>query len=245
MAKNEKNGAIKQAINKELRRIRQFVNRAKKRGYVFPENIIPQKPKNPTKKTLARYISLTPEKLYQKAKYIRPSGEVVSGKRGRELERIQTAKKAAQTRKARAKQGVGKSKGVTVPKNLPRATDVVLQNVLGELSRWTPLTSWTDFFKGVKEHDKNVLDRMVHGAISSEGKDVVAARLEAHAVEVNELLNEILYGSGGGDAKEGGTGRSQINLDLVRFSAILMGRALTKQESIDLTDLSESEFEVD
>lgn len=92
-----------QAYKKQVRRIKQFIRRAEKRGYQFSENVIPQQPKRITKKSVERLRKLTPEQLYKKAEYGGQAtyGEVVTGTKGRELERKQSARKAVETRKAR------------------------------------------------------------------------------------------------------------------------------------------------
>lgn len=86
--------------NKQLRRIKQFITRAEKRGYQFAPNTIPQKPKNVTKASVRKLARLTPERLYQKAVYGGEAtyGEIVSGTEGIKAERSARAKKAAQTR---------------------------------------------------------------------------------------------------------------------------------------------------
>ena len=42
-----------QAWEKELKRLQQFIRRAKKRGYTFSEDVIPETPKRITKKQLS------------------------------------------------------------------------------------------------------------------------------------------------------------------------------------------------
>ena len=58
-------------------------------------------------------------------------------------------------------------------------------------------------------------------------------------MEANTLVQEILYGSGDreGNFKDG---RTQVNFDLARFSAIIMGRPLTVDESKDLAEIAEN-----
>ena len=42
-----------QAWKKELKRLQQFIRKAKKRGYTFPDDVIPETPKRITKKQLS------------------------------------------------------------------------------------------------------------------------------------------------------------------------------------------------
>ena len=87
------------SYNAQVRRITQFVRRAEKRGYVFNQNVVPQKPKKITKASVRRLEKITPTKLYKKAEYVNyETGEVISGTKARKIERQRTAYKSAQTR---------------------------------------------------------------------------------------------------------------------------------------------------
>lgn len=96
MNKNE----IYREYRKQRKRIQSFIRRAEKRGFVF-ENPLPPIPKKITEASIRRLSKLTPKALYKKAKYAseETSGEIVSGTKGRNIERRRAAKKAAKTRK--------------------------------------------------------------------------------------------------------------------------------------------------
>lgn len=104
--KTVKKQSAKQAINKayakERNRIRSFVRRAEKRGYSFPDSLIPSIPKRKTEASIRRLKKLTKDVMYSKATYGGKAtfGEIVSGKEGLKLERQLRAKKASETRKA-------------------------------------------------------------------------------------------------------------------------------------------------
>lgn len=91
------------AYAKQVKRIKQFISRAEKRGYQFSENVLPQKPKRITQASIRKLAQLTPEKMYQKAVYGGEitGGEIVKGTEGIKLERKVRALKAVQTRKYR------------------------------------------------------------------------------------------------------------------------------------------------
>lgn len=97
-----KQQAINKAYAKERNRIKSFLRRASKRGYQFPENIIPAIPKHKTEASIRKLKRLTKNVLYEKAIYGGSAsyGEVVSGKEGLKLEREARAKRARETRKA-------------------------------------------------------------------------------------------------------------------------------------------------
>lgn len=217
--------ATQKAYSKERKRINQFIRRATKRGYVFPENVVPAKPQTISEGSVKALQRITTDSLYRKATYIdSSSGKKVPGVIGRKYERSRASKKAAATRAG---------KGI-IADPIPDFSKLVLANVREEIDRWSPYPNWTPYFTQLKENDKNIVASALDGAIAQDGEKAVALRLEQHATEVNSLLQEILYGSGG---KEG---RSQVNFDLTRFSSIIMGRALTIEESKKLTELAET-----
>ena len=73
MAKKRKQTETEKLYSKQLKRIKQFIRRAEKRGFVFEEDIIPQKPKKVTKASVRKLEKLTPEKLYKKSLYLEES----------------------------------------------------------------------------------------------------------------------------------------------------------------------------
>lgn len=101
---------------RHLKRIRQFIKDAEKRGYRFydkkipkdtakikvgaDEFTIPKTVKNPTAVTVKRLEKITKEYLYKRALWIDPdTGDVMSSADRRKYERSMAAKKAAETRK--------------------------------------------------------------------------------------------------------------------------------------------------
>lgn len=113
MARHIQSDAEK-AYNKQIKRIRQFVRRAERRGYVFPETIIPQKPKKITQASVRRLQSITPARMYKKAEYMNYStGESISGTKARKAEKQAQQLKAqiskAQKRVQKAEQKLHQS----------------------------------------------------------------------------------------------------------------------------------------
>lgn len=97
-----KQQAINKAYAKERNRLKSFVRRAEKRGYSFPDTLIPSIPKRKTEASIRKLKKLTKDVLYSKATYGGEAtfGEIVSGKEGLNLEQKLRAKKASETRKA-------------------------------------------------------------------------------------------------------------------------------------------------
>lgn len=100
MAKNKtpEQQALEREVKKERKRAKQLVRRATKRGFSFPENIVPDLPKTITEATLRKYKRLTPEYLYSKAVYVSPEGITYTGSQRRSQERSESSQKAAVTR---------------------------------------------------------------------------------------------------------------------------------------------------
>lgn len=88
-----------QAYEKERKRIQQFVRRAKKRGYFFPDDIVPSRPKTVRKRDIERVKRLKSETLYKRAVYIadEETGLIISGEERRKQERQEASRKASQT----------------------------------------------------------------------------------------------------------------------------------------------------
>lgn len=212
MAKKRKPSAIKQAYAKEQRRIKQFINRASKRGYLIPENILPKTPKRITRRSVETLKKITPESIYKKSEYVDTStGEIIKGIRGREYERSQAAKKAAQTRKAK-KQAEEEFWSSTDP-FLPEATANMLRgrNIIDEIrQRLTDIrdsakqvyqTSSGNFRRRRAEVVKAVIEAcntllaLLIRVENAEGFEAVGQRLNPKAEEINYYIDRIGFAS--------------------------------------------------
>ena len=121
--------------------------------------------------------------------------------------------------------------------NLPNIIDKVLNQVESELDRWTPPSHWSDWLKQHKENTViNPMKNMLNGAIASEGRRAVAMRLEKQASSVIDIVNQLLYGSGG----KGHHVEDDDRTNLVAFAVIIKGRSLTPDESIEATEYMDS-----
>lgn len=88
-----------QEYNRQVLRIKKLMRRAEKRGFWWEQPPIPEnRPKVVTKQMLEKLAYLNPDRLYAKAKYVDTStGEILSGTRGRDLERKAAARKGYAT----------------------------------------------------------------------------------------------------------------------------------------------------
>lgn len=99
MANKKGKTLVEQQYNKELRRIKQFIRRAEKRGYQFSGDIIPKKPQRITKASVKKLQKIKPTNLYKKAVAISEDGYVISGTERRAEERKKAVQKAIQTKR--------------------------------------------------------------------------------------------------------------------------------------------------
>lgn len=184
MAKKTKKGqtAEQQAINKayakERNRVKSFVRRAEKRGYSFPESIIPSIPKRKTEASIRKLKKLTKEALYSKASYGGDAtfGEIVSGKEGLKLERQLRAKRAAETRKGKKE----------AEQRFWTSTDGTKTPVTDE-----PALAYAEAFNDLVDKLKEIISTMdVYYYTSVTGKRV---RRRPNVAEIaSSALNEIL-----------------------------------------------------
>lgn len=127
MAKRHKQTPAERAYSKQVRRIKQFISRAEKRGFHFNENVLPKRPSRITQASVRKLAKLTPDKLYEKAEYAGTLsyGEIVPSIEGLKLERSARAKKGAETKKYKLShptQEPTNTKGFIPPENISEDT---------------------------------------------------------------------------------------------------------------------------
>lgn len=238
---NEEYKELLESVKKERRRIQQFVNRARKRGYSFSENAIPSIPKTVSEKTLERFKNITPQKLYSKAIYISPEGVEIKGTKQRAKEISEQKKRAeakrkkyyADARKKDKKQARKQGQG-TAP--TPEA-DTVLKQIEDMIENWTPSSNWSPALVIWKTNDKNLLKSRFQKALSENGRDDLAKRCQLHAAELVAIAERVLYGSGNDYKVRGVEG---VNEDIQLFETIITGRSPTIMESLELNDFAEA-----
>lgn len=193
----------KAEYNRNVKRIKQFIRRAEKRGYKFPEIKLPKG---------AKIRELTPEKLYKKAVYggAETFGEIVPGAQGLKLERSSRSKKAYQTRKenkeAERRFFSGENVTKTTDVYLPIKENIIISNFIDGLieklqepseeyyyfsTRKGKQVKHKDRIAGVRNDRKKYLLGLLYNEINSIGKDGVANRLENKQDEISGLINVI------------------------------------------------------
>ena len=193
----------KAEYNRNVKRVKQFIRRAEKRGYIFPEIKLPRG---------AKIRELTPEKLYKKAVYggAETFGEVVPAEQGRKLERSARAKKAAQTRKENKEAErlffSGEDATKTTTEYLPIKENIIISNFIDALieklqepseeyyyfsTRKGKQVKHKDRLAGIRNDRKKYLLGLLYREINSIGKEGVANRLESKQYEISDLINVI------------------------------------------------------
>lgn len=215
----KKMNELERQYKKEVKRIKQFINRNTKRGFNFTAFKLPLQPKTITAKSVESLKKITPQKLYSKAKFYDVlKDKYISGTQAVKQKRQRAAQKAARTK--RLKKLEQDPKGRTLP--IPKVTDVILRNIEEVLDRWQPMSDWLPWVARYKERDKNILVSILHGAIELLGREKVARNVEAMADAAIELTWEICYGTS--DAEK-------VQMDLVMMSSILWGRAISAEQT--------------
>lgn len=103
--KARKLSQTRKEYNKQRKRIQSFLSRARKQGYVFEENILPQIPKRITKSSVSRLVKLTPQELYKKAVYVsRETGEIETPEEHKKRVRKEAKIKEKETKARKKKQ---------------------------------------------------------------------------------------------------------------------------------------------
>lgn len=193
----------KAEYNRNVKRIKQFIRRAEKRGYIFPEIKLPKG---------AKIRELTPEKMYKKAVYGGPEtfGEIVPAEHGLKLERSARAKKAYQTRKKNKEAERIFFSGEEKPKKettgLPIKENIIISNFIDGLieklqepseeyyyfsTRKGKQVKHKDRLVGIRNDRKKYLLGLLYKEINNIGKEGVANRLENKQDEISDLINVI------------------------------------------------------
>lgn len=234
MAKRKKVTKIMQEYNKELARIKRFINRAQKRGFIFPENVIPNRPKRITSKSVSRLKKLNPDTLYRKATYVdTTTGELRRGEVGREIERSKSAKKGAETR--RAKKEAERNFWTGGSNNIPKPTDNIgfgsdedynrirFENFLDQLFErlGTPIDiDYQNEFgqhrmrsaavAAAAEQARKAIIQAVDNQVKRYGKAKYGEMLQEDAADISMYIDMLLYASSSSTVNTAYTGLYQI-----------------------------------
>lgn len=183
-----------QLWQKELRRIERFQKSAIKRGFYFPQDIVPEQPKRITKQALKRLTDLTPEKQYAKAVYFdSETGKMIPGLEGRKKERSNASKK-----------GWKKRKFTPRPRPIPEDPE---DGPIADLMSFSRIIAMDRAIENMKFASEKIEDsvELEHKIIKStwnstkarfiDYKEILEEYLEQHDLEFQYSLDTIQYDS--------------------------------------------------
>lgn len=242
---------LEQDYKKELNRIKRFIRNAQKKGFSFADYELPKQPKKITQGSVNSLRKITPEKLYQSSTFIDPlSHQTISGSEAkRRIKGFQYAKKSKgvesyTTHYDKTKEKVlnktkkkvpNKTQTTTTQAGLPPSeVDDVLTNIEELLSTWQPEPHWSKGYARLKENNRNILQRVLSGAISSLGRQQVARNVEKFAYLVKDLVWKIIYGNS--EFKW-----SDVSGSISSITSIIYGRGLSLEEKKEFGAYEEME----
>lgn len=223
---------------KELKRVRQFINRAEKRGFRFSDEL-KQSIKDFTTRKLK---SLKPDKLYSMSTALSETGDIVSGSELVKQQRSASAKKSAETRR-KIKDKIERKPTPDIEENyFPDGGEIIYGNVVEEfierLQEPTPEFSTSKSGREFKKPEqliqeanrqKTFLLNLTFRTAQEIGTSALGWRLQEQADTVNSLTNYVLYGST----------QAVIQSAATELAQIIKGSALTLSERIDLSEQEE------
>ena len=221
MAKKKKPTQLQLEYRKQVKRLKQAVRRAEKRGYIIPDNIIPEQPKRITRKSVERLKKITTEEIYKKSEKLDfETGELIPGEVARKQERNEAAKKAAKTRKNKTNKPVENTNTYYPTFSI---IDVIRERII-ELTREAkpdiPI-----------EQRKNELLSIFDDTVTMYSDNITEYELylKNNESEIADLLNVIIYDS---DAEK-------VSYSFVRLGRLLNTQSLSPTQAEGLSLMSE------
>lgn len=155
---------------KQVKRLKQAVRRAEKRGYIVPENVIPKQPKRIIKKSVERLKKITTKEIYSKSEKLDfETGELIPGEVARKQERSESAKKAAKTRKEKRYNAEKGESEYYEPQyeTFPSGADIIIGNFKAEMTRFPEVAQpivnqWLD--RLLRDYSKEDVAEMLENA---------------------------------------------------------------------------------
>lgn len=197
------------ATTKERRRVKSFIKRAAERGYKFQEDFL----NSIDQMSLNELTALQPQTLYALSTNEK-FGTPMSGTRAREIERSLSAKKAAETRRAKTEQNKEDTDYI------PKFTDIVLSNI-EEMIEQAKTHKWAQIVS-----NGNILDAYLQQEISNYGRDKVAIACEQAPDETKAQAIACLQSSNDEQAKA----------HALSMVMIIRGHIPTVEESKEFTE---------
>lgn len=198
----KKQTANQREYAKQVKRIKQAISRAVKRGYMFADDILPQKPKRVTAKAIERLKEITTNVLYSKAEYVDfTTGEIMSGEEGVKQERKERARKASETRKRnKRKQYTPNNEYDTQYSNPNNEYDTHYSipnddysTQYGSMFATVVISNYKAQIRNFNDVAYNMLSTWLDGLIAKYGEEDVAIMLNDGAENGNIVTYKIVY----------------------------------------------------
>lgn len=206
MAKKKKPTQLQLDYKKQVKRLKQAISRAEKRGYIIPDDIIPKQPKSITRKSVERLKKITTKDIYAKSEKLDlETGELIQGELARKQERSESAKKAAKTRKEkRYNAELGESEYYEPQyETFPSVVDIVISNFRAEITRFPEVAQpivnkWLD--RLLRDYSKeDVAEMLENAAAQGLGIDYSIAYREDLILDRLSEMFELLPGASTGN----------------------------------------------
>lgn len=166
-----KQTSIKNEYAKQRKRLKQAIRRAEKQGFIFPEDILPKKPKRITKASVRRLAKITPVLIRQKGKFlIEETGEIIPVKGNKAVIKQEITRKKQERTQAE-------------PQYLPSFSANVIQR-------------FKSYILGFPPAIYEMLLPLINALIHDIGEDGVATALENMPQQFHEYLHRHTYDSG-------------------------------------------------
>lgn len=252
--------ANQQAYMKEYNRIKRFITRNEKRGFIWNiYNFPPKMPTRVTKKMIDDLKYLTADRLYGMSKTVdQETGEILPGIRLLDFYRSQAAKKAAKTKKARqaAEQAFWTGEQAPQEESVVQPTQpiqpssggaadgglTIYYNVVeGYLKKLEEPVPDVISYNGKKKYrQQRVVEELrtakltllnyIRGLEQKMGKSKLGWLFYKHQDELSMLLDALIYNT---------SSSSGINTAVSEIIAILNEQPLTMQQAKDLAEQDE------
>lgn len=173
-----KQSSVEKEYSKQRKRLKQAIIRAKKQGYVFPENVLPDKPKRITKASVRRLAKISPESLRKKGEFlIEETGELIPVKGNKDVIKQEI------TRKKRRRKEYNQQHEQLKGQYLPSFSSNVIQR-------------FKSYILGFPPAIYEMLMPLINALIHDIGEDGVATALENMPQQFHEYLHRHTYDSG-------------------------------------------------
>lgn len=248
---------LKVEYKRQRRRIQSFMRKAEKRGYIFDYNL-PAIPKKITQASIRRLSKVTPDYLYKHSTYVnQETGELVSGVRGRDIERLRASRKAAATKRANQKSSQQFWTQPSQEDYIPDGGDIILYNTMTEVVgripsvsgdavemilerlRQDPEEQIVDFFGKRRARNKNIMqairiekDRLIdliNQRINEIGTSKLGWQIEEHIDELEMAIQGLFYSSSS----------NEVHVAAETIARIIKGSPLTEEEREDFAEYAE------